>query len=59
MVTSGGALGGTAAESPEYIETGLTDLIDINAGIPAVADGGDISVSSTKVTLGVEPGWIV
>ncbi|EER01033.1 hypothetical protein Pmar_PMAR025132 [Perkinsus marinus ATCC 50983] len=48
VVTSGGALGGTAAESPEYIETGLTDLIDINAGIPAVADGGDISVSSTK-----------
>ncbi|KAF4670954.1 hypothetical protein FOL47_001752 [Perkinsus chesapeaki] len=48
VVTAGGALGGSAAQPPEYTETGLTDLIDVNAGVPAIADGGDISVASTK-----------
>ncbi|KAF4695117.1 hypothetical protein FOZ60_005854 [Perkinsus olseni] len=48
VVASGAALSGSTGEPPEYLETGLTDMIDINAGIPAVADGGDISVSSTK-----------
>ncbi|KAF4709597.1 hypothetical protein FOZ62_007029, partial [Perkinsus olseni] len=48
VVASGAALSGSTGEPPEYLETGLTDMIDINAGTPAVADGGDISVSSTK-----------
>ncbi|KAF4723978.1 hypothetical protein FOZ62_009741, partial [Perkinsus olseni] len=36
VVASGAALSGSTGEPPEYLETGLTDMIDINAGIPAV-----------------------